>query len=524
MNRNISIYMLALVVSTIIAHTPSRAEQISISPYWGNSYTIPPERTTNSIRFDLTMTDLQNPPNNHYYGYGYRVDGGSWSTVTNVGFAHNPYSTYFNVDLGAGSHTVEVRLLEYIYPPGVWQIKASASTNVSLTQQYRITVENSFGGGNVLVDGGTYASGTSFTWNAGTNHTLQAIDGQFDGTYVQRFDNWSTGATSLSIGISVNANATYRVNFKKEFNIVFQNNYPGYGNGGVISVNGTQYSSPTSSFAVRQDNTITGGVVNTYEVINGIEYTFGSWSPGGSTSASTQFTPGDHTTYTANFNAKPLPPPNVSAGGTVGDYVRVTWTEHPSQYVSQYQIWRKVKPPGQQEGAPQLLTTVSRGTTSFTDYEYIVTDGYTHALLWYDVRAYFSVNGTYSDPNWVSAFGRQDLNPKFTDGQSKAVARQSLPTEYAISYYPNPFNPSTTFRYQLVEDAHVSLTVYDIMGREIATLVQAQQSAGYHSAQWDGKDSDGKQLSSGIYLYRFLAVPISGKEPYRSSGKLVITK
>lgn len=429
--------------------------------------------------------------------------------------------------LSPGSHSAHVDLVE-TNELGEQIATASATVNFSVRRIYSIVVANSFNSGNVKVDGGTYSSGASFGWAGGENHTLEAIDGESSGGFVQRFDNWSTPSgsnSSSAITINVDRDYTYTANFKKEFNIVFQNNYPGNGNGGVINVNGTQYSSPTSSFPVRQDNSITGGVVNTYEVINSIEYTFSSWSPGGSTSASTTFTPGDHTTYTANFNAKPLPPPNVSAGGPAGSNVQITWNEHPHPSVSQYQIWRIVKPQNQPQGQPQLLATVNRGITSYTDYTYIVTAGYTNDLAQYDLRAYYSVNGTYSDPSWNAVFVRIDFAVKEEENRGRMISTESAgPREYAVASFPNPFNPSTTISYQLVEDASVTLEIFDVVGRRVATLLNDQRSAGYHSVTWQGKDSDGKQLSSGVYLYCFLAVPASGKEPFRSSGKLVMTK
>ncbi len=361
-----------------------------------------------------------------------------------------------------------------------------------------------------------------------TVHTLEATNQNYQASgepnYFRVFQNWqknngSPDEINPKI-IEVDDNATYKANFTKEFNISFQNSLPG-ASGGQIKVNGTTYNAPKTVQVLQTNPSITGEAL--YQVINGIEYTFSSWSPGGSTSASTQFIPTDHTTYTANFTAKPLPPPNVAAGGPVGSYVRVTWNEHPHSSVTQYQIWRKVKPPGQQEGPPQLLTTVNRGTTSFTDSEYIVTDGYTHALLWYDVRAYFSVNGSYSDPNWVSAFARQDIRLSDNLKQPSRID-PSVPAEYALSTYPNPFNPSTTLRYQLAEDAHVRLTIYDVMGREVVTLVQTEKSAGDYSVQWNGRDASDKPVASGVYLYRFTAVPLSGKQPVWFSGKLLLSK
>jgi hypothetical protein len=521
MKTKMLLHLFAFCFLFAAANTAMASESISLSTYFGNSYTISPNQSTNSIRFDFTATGLSN---DLYYGWDWRLDGGSWSSVNNIGFGGSgTYTSYFSVGLGAGSHTVDIRLLRYDNPPGLWAILSTASSTVTLTQQYSITVQNSFGGGNVKVDGQTYASGSSFTWNSGSTHSLEAIDSQTSGGYNQRFNDWSgpQSGTNITLGITVGGNDTYSANFKKEFNITFQNSLPGT-SGGVIKVNGAQYNAPASSFVVRQDNTITGEGL--YQVIDNIEYTFSSWSPGGSTSASTTFTPGDHTTYTANFNAKPTATPNVSVGGTVGSPVQISWSDHPNEYVNQYQIWRVVQPHGGSPGSPQLIATVNRGTTSCTDNLYRITSSWTDYLLSYDVRSHYSVANSYSDPVWYTLYGR-DFDGRIARNEERAHSREAdLPTETRVSNYPNPFNPSTTISYQLVEDANVSLIVYDLMGRRIVSLVEGQKSVGYHSVQWNGRDTYGNPVSTGIYLYRFVAVPSSGRPAVLILGKLLLAK
>jgi len=85
--------------------------------------------------------------------------------------------------------------------------------------------------------------------------------------------------------------------------------------------------------------------------------------------------------------------------------------------------------------------------------------------------------------------------------------------------YPNPFNPSTNISYSIPKPANVSLTVFDIGGKKVATLVQNRfQNAGRYKATWDGKDSDGKNAVSGIYVYQLKT------EKLVISQKMLLTK
>ena len=68
--------------------------------------------------------------------------------------------------------------------------------------------------------------------------------------------------------------------------------------------------------------------------------------------------------------------------------------------------------------------------------------------------------------------------------------------------YPNPFNPSTTIAFELPKVEKIELTIYNTLGQKVKTLVNGRQPAGTYLVQWDGRDSNGKALSSGVYLYR----------------------
>ena len=67
--------------------------------------------------------------------------------------------------------------------------------------------------------------------------------------------------------------------------------------------------------------------------------------------------------------------------------------------------------------------------------------------------------------------------------------------------YPNPFNPITTLRYDLPEATNVTITVYDMMGRQVRNLVNTNQNSGYNSVIWNGTNDNGEMVSGGMYFY-----------------------
>ena len=77
------------------------------------------------------------------------------------------------------------------------------------------------------------------------------------------------------------------------------------------------------------------------------------------------------------------------------------------------------------------------------------------------------------------------------------------PTQFSLgSNYPNPFNPATVIPYRLQQPMSVRLEVFNVLGQHIATLVDGQQSAGLHTARWDGTNESGQAVAAGMYLYR----------------------
>ena len=86
-----------------------------------------------------------------------------------------------------------------------------------------------------------------------------------------------------------------------------------------------------------------------------------------------------------------------------------------------------------------------------------------------------------------------------------AVDNRHLPQDYALTNYPNPFNPSTTISFRLPEAADVKLIVYDLRGYQVRTLVNRHLGAGAYRVLWQGRDSQERPVASGVYLYRLQA-------------------
>ena len=96
---------------------------------------------------------------------------------------------------------------------------------------------------------------------------------------------------------------------------------------------------------------------------------------------------------------------------------------------------------------------------------------------------------------------------------------QLVTSEYQLNQnYPNPFNPVTTLRYDLPEQTHVNIIIYDMLGRKIRTLINEQQDPGYKSLIWNATNDYGKPVSAGIYLYQIQA------GEYISTKKMVLLK
>jgi len=115
--------------------------------------------------------------------------------------------------------------------------------------------------------------------------------------------------------------------------------------------------------------------------------------------------------------------------------------------------------------------------------------------------------------------GSNENNPNYMVVGTLSIDGADIPEVFALHQnYPNPFNPITTLRYDLPENSYVNVIIYDMLGREVKTLVNTTQDAGFKSVIWDATNDYGKPVSAGVYIYQIQA------GEYLKTRKMVLLK
>lgn len=112
-----------------------------------------------------------------------------------------------------------------------------------------------------------------------------------------------------------------------------------------------------------------------------------------------------------------------------------------------------------------------------------------------------------------------DLNEKMLGFDTESLSGETLPSEYSLQpAYPNPFNPTVTIPFTLPENGKVKIAIYNVLGKEVATLVNGNRQAGLHNVVWDGQNNFGAKVGSGIYFVRMEA------SEFATTSKIVMMK
>jgi hypothetical protein len=182
-------------------------------------------------------------------------------------------------------------------------------------------------------------------------------------------------------------------------------------------------------------------------------------------------------------NIFPAVPDSFSVMTSVGE-VSLSWSSSVAEDFAYYNIYRN----SLMDDQPAIVfTTIS---SSYVDTEVDV-----------------SLNYEY----WVTAVDHSGNESNASvvlevSGSMLSTVADLIPEVYALNQnYPNPFNPSTQIRYALPEQSQVVLTVYDMLGRKVRTLVNGVQDAGYRTVMWNATSDMGTPVSAGMYIYTIRA-------------------
>ena len=117
-----------------------------------------------------------------------------------------------------------------------------------------------------------------------------------------------------------------------------------------------------------------------------------------------------------------------------------------------------------------------------------------------EARIAISTNLTGEKTALVTSY--LSVNPdSLNETQSLSLTRVTMIKDFELSQnYPNPFNPTTVIDYTIPKDAHVTLKIYDVLGREVETLINENEQVGRYKVNFDGA-----RLASGVYFYRLAA-------------------
>ncbi len=253
---------------------------------------------------------------------------------------------------------------------------------------------------------------------------------------------------------------------------------------------GSSYDEPTATWLINVGNFPTAWSVG--EVLR-IDFTDAN-GPTGVETGSDQGTL--DSAGSQNFGDTSLPVDLSLFEAQAGDgVVKVVWKTESEVDNLGFHVYRSTEEEGNYIRITEKLIE-SRGTpTTTAEYEFIdskVRNGVTYYYKLEDIN----LNGEKSLTGPVSA--RPDFGLTLDQGE--------IPETYALSQnFPNPFNPETVIKYDLPENTSVQLIIYDLLGREVRRLVDGDMTAGYQNVTWDGRDNAGRQVSSGLYIYKIIA-------------------
>lgn len=218
-------------------------------------------------------------------------------------------------------------------------------------------------------------------------------------------------------------------------------------------------------------------------------------------------------------NGPIVKPSTPAISGSVGQHPTISWSANPEPDLSGYKLYREIMP---DESQFSLVATLSTSQTSWTDiYVTIRTGGTAGQWARYYVKAYDNASNLSDQSNTV--YKAVNYMPPEIGGPKspEELVSKATPEQFALTQnYPNPFNPATEITVALPEASTVSLVVYDVLGREVRSLLSGTLSEGYYSVSFDGA-----RLPSGVYFYRLTATLLEGsRATFVQIRKMILSK
>ena len=129
--------------------------------------------------------------------------------------------------------------------------------------------------------------------------------------------------------------------------------------------------------------------------------------------------------------------------------------------------------------------------------------------------------GTSKSPdllNVVCSFP-DTLNPKSVNVTLNIVEKPGVPTRFNLAQnYPNPFNPTTNIAFDIPQNSHVTINIYNLIGQQVVTLVNKEIQAGRYEVEWNGLDANRSAVASGVYFYEL------SSENFKARKKMILLR
>jgi len=195
-------------------------------------------------------------------------------------------------------------------------------------------------------------------------------------------------------------------------------------------------------------------------------------------------------TYPENVTL-PVTLSSFTASFTSNELVNLQWTTESESNIFGFNVYRSEE--ASLESAIRVNGRIIEGTNTSIQHSYSYSDSefepFTNYYYWLESSEMDNHNNFFGPVSVLTGSAEEDVNPAIVEGVTGIE-----------NAYPNPFNPNTSIAYKVRENTQVKISIYNIKGQLIKSLVNEEKSSGKHIIAWDGRDNQGKNCSSGIYF------------------------